>query len=169
VDATRYARQRFELDVHTGDFSTFAAAQTGTFDAITMWDVIEHARQPVELLSTVRRSLARGGILALATPNQRSILEVLAGAMYRMTGGRLTAPLEKLYVPLHFLYFTPDTLDRMLVRTGFDVVDISREVTDLRRFTLRPVVRIGLTALFRVARWTGLENRLFAVARVATP
>lgn len=168
-EATRYARQRFALDVHTADFSTFAGANTGPFDVITMWDVIEHARQPVDLLSTVRQSLADGGVLVLATPNQRNILEMLARPMYRVSGGYLTAPLKKLYVPLHFLYFTPETLERVLVRTGFEVVHITRELTDLRRFTLRPIVRIGLQALFRVASWTGLENRLFAVARVARP
>jgi hypothetical protein len=40
-----------------------------------------------------------------------------------------------------------------------------REGTDLRRLTLSPPIRLGLQSLFLVARATGLENRLFAVAR----
>jgi SAM-dependent methyltransferase len=161
--ATRHARERFGLAVHTGDFAEFARSGE-TFDAITMWDIIEHARAPVELLATARRCLAPGGILALATPNQRSILDVVAGTAYRLTAGRLTAR-SKFYIDQHFLYFTPETLAAALGRAGFDVVRLEREVTDLRRLTLSPPVRLLLGALLRLARWTRLENRLFVVAR----
>ena len=132
-----------------------------------MWDVIEHARDPVELLAAVRRCLAPGGVVALSTPNQRNILDLLGGALYRLTGGAITAPLEKFYVDQHFLYFTPLTLERVLVRAELEVAHLQRELTDLRRLTLSPAMRLALSGLFQVARWTGLENRLFAVARAS--
>jgi SAM-dependent methyltransferase len=165
-EATRYAREHFGLDVQTGDFADFAAHGSLGFDAITMWDIIEHARQPVELLALARRSLGPGGVIGLSTPNQRSILDVVAGALYRGSGGRLTAPLEKFYVDQHFSYFTPETLQQAISRGGLEMVHLERELTDLRRLTLNPVLRFALRELFRIARWTGLENRLFAVARV---
>ena len=40
-----------------------------------------------------------------------------------------------------------------------------REVTDLRRLTLTPFTRVVLESLFILARLTGLQNRLFTVAR----
>jgi hypothetical protein len=40
-----------------------------------------------------------------------------------------------------------------------------RELTDLHRLTLSAPMRLVLRALFRAASQTGLENRLFAVAR----
>lgn len=164
TEATRHAQERFGLAVETGDFESFGWGGA-TFDAITMWDIVEHARRPVDLLAAVRRRLAPGGVVALATPNQWNILEALAGALYRLSGGRFTGPLRKLYVTPHFLYFAPATLAHTLERAGLEVVHWQRELTDLRRLTLAPPVWLALRALLRVARWTRLENRLLAVAR----
>jgi SAM-dependent methyltransferase len=164
--ATHYARERFALDVQTGDFA--AVAERGDrFDVVTMWDIIEHAREPVRLVAAAGRTLLPGGVLGLSTPNQRSILDLVAGTVYRLSGGRLTAPLEKFYVDQHFLYFDARTLADALGRAGFVVVEARRELTDLRRLHLTPMVWLGLHALFLVSRATGLENRLFMVARAA--
>jgi len=166
VEATDYARQRFGLDVQTADFETFATGSE-RFDAITMWDIVEHAREPVRLLAAARRALAPGGVLGLSTPNQRSILDLVAGTFYRLSGGRATRALEKFYVDQHFLYFGPETLAGALARAGLQPVEMRRELTDLRRLDLAPPVRLALHALFGAARLIGRENRLFAVARVA--
>lgn len=165
AEATAHARERFGLTVETGDFAT-VAGRVGRFDAVTMWDIIEHARDPVGLLAAVRDVLAPGGIVGLSTPNQRSVLDVVAGAMYRLSGGRITGPLEKFYIDQHFVYFSPETLAGALERAGLEVVEMRRESTDLRRLTLSSVVRLGLRGLFAVGRLAGLENRLFAIARV---
>ena len=163
-EATRHARERFGLDVETGDFAAFAAGGR-TFDAITMWDIIEHARRPVELLAAVRGSLAPGGVIGLSTPNERSILDLVAGTLYRATGGRVTGPLEKFYIDQHFLYFSPATLEAGLGRAGLGLAELGLESTDLRRLALSLPKRLVLATLFRVGRWMGLDNRLFAVAR----
>jgi hypothetical protein len=42
---------------------------------------------------------------------------------------------------------------------------MERELTDLRRLTMNPIVKLGLHGLFALGRLTGRENRLFAVAR----
>ena len=164
-DAARHAVERFGCEVRVGNVESFAFGER--FDAVTMWDILEHARRPVELLRTVRGALAPGGIVALATPNQRNVLDVLGRAVYLASDKRATGPLEKFYVDQHFLYFTPESLSRVLVRAGLFAVELRQESTDLRRLTLSPLVRSGLQLLFRVARWTGLENRMFAIARAA--
>jgi SAM-dependent methyltransferase len=166
VEATRHARERFGLEVTTADFGAFAG-RGERFDAITMWDIVEHARAPVELLAAARGALAPDGILALSTPNQRSILDLVAGAIYRLTGGRSTGALEKFYIGQHFVYFDPDTLAGALGRAGLRAIEVRRELTDLRRLSLAPPVRLGLQAMFLVSRLAGLENRLFVVARAA--
>lgn len=164
VDATRHARERFGLDVETGDFAS-VTSRGDRFDVVTMWDIVEHARAPVALLAAAERVLAPGGVLGLSTPNQRSILDMVAGRLYRLSGGRITAPLEKFYVDQHFLYFDAATLAGALGRAGLVPVETTRELTDLRRLALAPPVRWGLRALFWMSRATGTENRLFVVAR----
>jgi 2-polyprenyl-3-methyl-5-hydroxy-6-metoxy-1,4-benzoquinol methylase len=164
VEATTYARDHFGLDVWTGEFSTFTR-RAEEFDAISMWDILEHARDPIALLEAARSFLAPNGVLALATPNRRSLLELVAAAMYRLSGHRIVAPLEKLYIEQHFLYFDPATLSQALERAGLEVFELRLEPTDLRRLTLSPPLRLALRGLFAVARFTRLENRLFALAR----
>jgi len=166
LEATRHAREHFGLEVWNGEFSDLAAAGQ-RFDAATSWDVIEHSRAPVELLRAARRVLAPGGVIALSTPNQRSILDLVAGALYRASGGRVTAPLEKFYIEQHCLYYTPRTLADSLARAGLELVSLRRELTDLRRLALVPAMRLALRALFAAARPLRRENRLFALARAA--
>src|SRR5206468_3168002 len=108
-----------------------------------------------------------GGVVGLSTPNQHSVLDLVAGGLYRLSGGRLRAALEKFYIEQHFLYYTPETLADSLARSGLEVVALRRELTDLRRLTLAPPTRLALHALFAAARLLGRENRIFAVARAA--
>ena len=162
-EATRHAVERFGCDVRSGDFEALALAER--FDVVTMWDILEHSRTPIDLLTAARRTLEPGGLLALATPNQRNLLDLIGGSLYRLSGGHLTAGLERLYIAQHFLYFTPHTLTQALARAGLAVLELDLESTDLRRLTLSPPVRLSLRALFHIARWTRLENRLFVIAR----
>jgi SAM-dependent methyltransferase len=166
AEATGHARSRFGLAVETADFESFPWGDR-QFDAVTMWDIIEHARRPVDLLAAVRQRLAPGGVIAIATPNQASILHLIAGALYHASGGRIQAPLNKMYLVPHFLYFTPQSLAETARRAGLEIVTSELESTELQRLTLSPPVRLALEAAFWIARRTGLENRLFAIVRAA--
>jgi 2-polyprenyl-3-methyl-5-hydroxy-6-metoxy-1,4-benzoquinol methylase len=164
IEATDYARDHFGLDPWVGEFESFVEAGK-RFDLITGWDVIEHSRDPVGLLKSARQCLAPGGIVGLSTPNQRSILDLVAGFLYRASGGRVIGPLEKFYIEQHFLYFTPDSLRRCLELADLELTQLDLELTDLRRLTISPIVRLGLEAMFLVSRALGRQNRLFAIAR----
>jgi 2-polyprenyl-3-methyl-5-hydroxy-6-metoxy-1,4-benzoquinol methylase len=166
AEAITHARDHFGLDVWEGEFTDFTG-NGKTFDAITMWDIIEHARDPLKLLRAARQQLEPRGVLGISTPNQRSVLDVVAGGMYRLSGARITRPLEKFYIEQHFLYFSPDTLRATLGRADLEVAQLRRELTDLRRLTISPTIRLALRVLFAAARVSGLENRLFVLARAA--
>jgi SAM-dependent methyltransferase len=164
LEATRHARDHFGLNPLVGEFE--ALDDLGeTFDLVTGWDVIEHSRRPVDLVRSARRCLAPDGLVSFSTPNQRSILDLVGGFLYRLSGGRLIAPLEKFYIDQHFLYFTPDTLRNCLGLGGLDIFRMERELTDLRRLNLSPGVRLGLESMFLAARFLQRENRLFVLAR----
>lgn len=162
-EATAFARTSFGCEVHTGDFDELDA--TERFDVVTMWDIVEHSRAPVTLLEVARRHLRPGGLVALATPNQRNILDDVGSALYHLSGGRITGPLEKQYVSQHFLYFTPDTLGAALGRAGLAPLELRLEETDLRRLSLSAPTRTALRMLFAVARLVHRQNRLFEIAR----
>jgi 2-polyprenyl-3-methyl-5-hydroxy-6-metoxy-1,4-benzoquinol methylase len=90
------------------DVKTLKAAQAGTkFDVITMWDVVEHLRQPWRELAELSELLAPGGWLLLSTPNANCLRAVLErGRWINMVN------------PTHFYYFTGKSLKAALSRAG---------------------------------------------------
>jgi 2-polyprenyl-3-methyl-5-hydroxy-6-metoxy-1,4-benzoquinol methylase len=54
--------------------------QAGVFEAVTMWDVVEHLPNPDAALREAARVLTPGGLLALSTPNTRARSVAAKGA-----------------------------------------------------------------------------------------
>jgi 2-polyprenyl-3-methyl-5-hydroxy-6-metoxy-1,4-benzoquinol methylase len=97
---------RFEVGtIETLDF----AAES--FDAVTLFDVIEHVDAPHATLSRVRRWLRPGGWLFLSVPNSASFTA-------RALGRRWVLLLRE-----HLWYFSPDTIGKLLGRSGYELVD----------------------------------------------
>ncbi len=98
----RIAHERFGCEVRISAFKD-AGFETGYFDVVTMWDVIEHLFDPTAALKEVWRVLRPGGLLVLNTPNYNSLSRLLLGKKW-----------EGLNPPRHLFVFSPATL-RMLV------------------------------------------------------
>jgi len=115
-----YARDTFALDVWEGDFlaAPFAPA---SFDAITMWDFLEHVLDPRAVIAQARRLLAPGGLLLVFTIDSASLFNRLGDVLQRATGGRFARPLELLYDARHNYYFTAASLRRLLEDGGFGI------------------------------------------------
>lgn len=85
----------------------------GQFDAITMWDYLEHSVQPANDLERSAALLRPGGVLALSTGDIDSLV------------ARLTRSHWHLLTPRHHNYFFSEkTIRMMLGRAGFEVVAI---------------------------------------------
>jgi len=74
VGAAHYARQRFNLSVHIGILeqaeSLFSPA---SFDAVTMWNVLEHLHRPVLDIRRIHRLLKEDGLFVFTIPNIESL------------------------------------------------------------------------------------------------
>jgi 2-polyprenyl-3-methyl-5-hydroxy-6-metoxy-1,4-benzoquinol methylase len=105
--AGNIARER-GLDVHVGTLLD-APYGDGEFDVITMWDVIEHVPDPVLEARKLLSLLKPGGAVVMATPNVGSLRARREGANWH--GFRVSQE--------HVLFFTPDTLGKVLRKAGF--------------------------------------------------
>jgi 2-polyprenyl-6-hydroxyphenyl methylase/3-demethylubiquinone-9 3-methyltransferase len=93
-----YCRERTGLKVHKATAEQHARdPDAGPYDAITLWDVLEHVNAPQATLHACARLLAPGGALLLETPCRDAAVHRLADLGYRLSAGRFTRPLEMLY------------------------------------------------------------------------
>jgi 2-polyprenyl-3-methyl-5-hydroxy-6-metoxy-1,4-benzoquinol methylase len=90
------------------------------FDAVTMWDVIEHVADPAAELDRSFQLLRPGGVLAVHTMDIDSVAARLMGARWPWL------------MDMHIHYFSQKTLAQMLARTGFEVVRSGAEGRYLR-------------------------------------
>lgn len=85
-----------------------AEAELGQFDVITMWHVLEHLSDPVDVLETLAKHLKPDGLLVVSVPNLQSWQgEVFRGGWFHLDP------------PRHLLHFEPETLRATLERAGF--------------------------------------------------
>ena len=157
-DAAAEARAVCE-EVLVGDVETIELPyEPGSFDVVLCGDLIEHLREPEELLARVRPLLAPGGRLALTTPNVANWAMRLS-----LLGGRWRYTERGILDRTHVRLFTRTTLVQALEQSGYRVLELD--------FTA-PVPGLGRPAVERVAHTVArVRPSLFAYQFVvaATP
>lgn len=89
--------------------------ESDCFDVITLSHVIEHVHAPQEVMRRVHRLLKPGGIVYIETPNIESSGAKLFGKNWR-----------GLETPRHLVLFNVDSLQTLLVQTGFTLITMKR-------------------------------------------
>ncbi len=135
------------------------------FDCVALWDVIEHPRDPGHLLSRCRKLLKPGGVLLIATPCYPNLISRIAGMISRLSAGKIRGPLEKMYMFEHIAYFSKNSLAHLLRRGGFEMTDVWKTETDLKRYSFSPAIRPVLNGMFFFARLFSMQNRIITIAR----
>lgn len=102
-----------EERIHVGTLDTLPADRfiEGSFDLITMWDVVEHVTDPQDLLRRAKELLAPDGTLLIETQNVDSAFAVMLGKRWHHYKHQ-----EHLY------HFNPQTIQLLLEQTGFELV-----------------------------------------------
>jgi len=106
---TTWGRNHLGVTLETGQFLDLRPE--GQFDAITMWDYLEHTLRPRAEIERASGLLRKGGVLALSTGDADSHVAKLSGQRWHLLTPRH-----------HNFYFTPRTLGRYLDEAGFEVV-----------------------------------------------
>ena len=119
--ASQAARSR-GFDVRTGVLAE-QDFEDSSFDAITMWDVIEHFADPTRNVIKSAALLRTGGVLAISTPDSGSLVSKVAGVRWH-----LVIP------PEHLNLFSRQSLRILLESCGLEVVEA---VTLGKRFTVQ--------------------------------
>lgn len=79
----------------------------GTFDAITMFEVLEHLDDPLTMLKALIKRLNRGGIMIVEVPDTSEVNGITDRESY-----------HKIHPLDHINAFTPESLVRIMARAG---------------------------------------------------
>jgi SAM-dependent methyltransferase len=86
------------------------------FDVVTMWDVVEHVTDPLDLVLTAKDLLAEGGWVVIETGNYKSVDRIIDGREHWI------------YKFDHRWYFSPDSISHLLRSVGFNKFVFSERV-----------------------------------------
>ena len=114
--AIRQARDEYHLQIHTGSLSELNLAPE-SYDAVTLWNVLDVLPDPLGDMQIMRRVLKPGGWIWIRVNN-----DLFHYPAYRLGRTRFLARLELKPGVLHSLGVTPRALRGFLNRCGFDEV-----------------------------------------------
>jgi SAM-dependent methyltransferase len=101
------------LNVRTGTLDD-AGYDPASFDAVTLWHVIEHLGSPKHALGEVHGLLRPGGVVGIETPAVDTIWFSLLRSRWRQL------------IPDHYFFFSKDTIAELLRSTGFEPLEVRK-------------------------------------------
>ncbi|MBI1977230.1 MAG: class I SAM-dependent methyltransferase [Candidatus Omnitrophica bacterium] len=173
--ASQAAHERYDLDVKVGTLED-RLFPPASFDVITLWDVIEHIRKPLENLKVANRLLKPGGILVMKTPNEGGLFKQIARVFSKLFGRKGSFLLKYVYYTPHYFSYSRKTMDLLLSETGFKLLEYQLDKTSLEfasqkidvhyRKDPKRVIVIKLLPLANLlARLLRMENKLIVYAK----
>jgi len=113
-DAVSYCRNH-GLEAYEGTLFEVVKKKKwqGMFDAVFACQVIEHERDPLTFLKTVKRIIKPNGIIVITTPNHDTWWRILMGK--RWIGYQH---------PEHLFFFTPKVLTKLMHTAGLTVTSV---------------------------------------------
>jgi 2-polyprenyl-3-methyl-5-hydroxy-6-metoxy-1,4-benzoquinol methylase len=121
--SAKYGEEHYRVRIHVGDFLQ-RRAELGSFDFISMTDVLEHAYHPLEFLRTVREHLEPGGWMLVTFPDIQSIESRYVRLWSRLL--RRDWIWYCCHIPGHVWEFTPATARAMFEEAGLEVAAFRR-------------------------------------------
>lgn len=109
--ASKIAREKYRLNITCSTFENFNPGKK--YDVIFMFHVIEHVKEPQNVIEKCGLLLKEGGVLVMETPSWSSFESNFYHDQW--IGWQ---------VPFHTFIFSPSCLEKLTKRSGFNVADI---------------------------------------------
>ena len=148
-----WGSKHYGLNIRAGELFDQDYAP-GSFNVVTLWDVIEHTPDPSAVIRRVAELVAPGGLLVVNYPDRGSWLARVLGRRWPFLSS------------VHLYYFTRRTITRLLEMHGFTIVEMRPHVQRLELDYLLvrgEVVSVGLAKSARAVA------RLLALSRMQAP
>jgi SAM-dependent methyltransferase len=148
--AAQLARDSLGLNIQQARLED-AGFKPGSFDVVTLWNVLEHVPSPMTTLRYVYQVLGEGGILIISVPVVDSTLASLFGPYW-----------AEWDLPRHLYIFSHKTIESLTGAIGFKEIEVKASISEYRVFFT------SLENLFR-ERLSNMRLQRLASAMVRFP
>lgn len=174
----QYAKTKHGLEIAKqpieSDFWQIEYAQR--FDAVTLWDVIEHVNFPRQTLQSAANVLKPGGVLVIDTPCRDSFYHRFGELTYRLTGGRYPTFLNAMYSSHlfgHKQIFSTMEMQQLFESVGLQIIDLHKfhelsfpyEFYLLKLFKSKVLVKLILPLVQIFFRIFKIQNKMLVIGR----
>jgi 2-polyprenyl-6-hydroxyphenyl methylase/3-demethylubiquinone-9 3-methyltransferase len=146
------------------------------FDAVTLWDVIEHVNYPRKTLQCAANVLKPGGLLLIDTPCRDSFYHRFGEITYRLSNGRFPTFLNAMYSSHlfgHKQIFSTNEMKSLFESVGLEVIELHKfhELSFPYEFYLRKLfksealVRLLLPAVKVFFKVFKIQNKMLVIGR----
>ncbi|MGF1615824.1 MAG: class I SAM-dependent methyltransferase [Gammaproteobacteria bacterium] len=172
-----YARTKHDLEVHKRTIDdAFWQDQKSTFDAITLWDVIEHVNYPESTLKLSVSLLNDAGLLFVDTPCRDSFYHRFGELTYKLTNGGYPTFLNAMYAAHPFGHkqiFSTSEMQSIFESAGLDVISLTKfhELSFPYSFYLKKLmksdtlVRLTLPIVTAMLWLFPVKNKMLVIGR----
>ncbi|MDI6806453.1 MAG: class I SAM-dependent methyltransferase [Candidatus Aenigmarchaeota archaeon] len=106
IEYAKFGREKYKLNIQSR-FLEDARFQKSFFDVITLFQVLEHSRNPTKVLLQLKNWLKPNGLIYITVPNILKPDKI---------------ELAKYFAGPHLFFFSPNTLSLLFKKTGFEIV-----------------------------------------------
>ena len=127
----QYAKTRHGLEIQKRPIESdfWRNDRAGQFDAVTLWDVIEHVNYPFQTLQSAADVLKPGGFLLIDTPCRDSFYHRFGEFTYKATRGRYPTFLNAMYSSHRFGHkqiFATWEMKELFESAGLEVLELRK-------------------------------------------
>ena len=144
----QYASTKHGLEIHKQSIENdfWQKDYANYFDAVTLWDVIEHVNYPFQTLQSAVNVLKKDGLLLIDTPCRDSFYHQVGETTYRLSGGKFPTFLNAMYSSHlfgHKQIFSTREMKDLFTSVGLKVIELERfhELSFPYDFYLRKLFR----------------------------
>lgn len=150
TDARKVAKEHFDCELQDSD-ELFSLA-SDSFDAITLWHVLEHVHELTGYINQLKFLLKSGGRLIVAVPNYTSI----DAFKYKENWAAYD-------VPRHLYHFSPRSMQILMEKMGMQILEYKPMWFDSFYVSLLSSKYKHQTTRWVSALWTGIRSNLSAL------
>jgi len=174
----QYAKTKHHLKIYKYPIESefWQKGYVNHFDAVTLWDVIEHVNYPYQTLKSAMHVLKEDGLLLIDTPCRDSFYHQFGALTYRLSGGRFPTFLNAMYSSHlfgHKQIFSTKEMKELFESIGLEVIDLHKfhELSFPYDFYLRKLFKSEITVkillpivdvFFKIFK---IQNKMLVIGR----